>query len=88
VWSPSPLQRVFGSSANPCDGCPPLPFIDGRGGEKRKQNKSYSARSLGCPLEHRCPPGRIEEGSRYVVVEASAWPGRAVHSGTPGAFSE
>jgi hypothetical protein len=32
---PRSLRRVFGSSANPCDGCPPLPFIDVRGGTIR-----------------------------------------------------
>jgi hypothetical protein len=35
-----------------------------------------------------CPSGRIEEEPRYVVVEAAAWPGGAVHFGTPGASSE
>jgi hypothetical protein len=36
----------------------------------------------------RCPSGRIEEESCYVVVEAGAWPGGAVHFGTSGASSE
>jgi hypothetical protein len=88
VSSPSPLKQVFGSSANPCDGCPPLPFIDARGGEKGKRDKSYSARSLRCPLTRHYPPGRIEEERSCVVVEAAAWPDEAVHFGTPGAFSE
>jgi hypothetical protein len=33
VSDPGPLEWVFGSSANPCNGCPPLPFTDARGGE-------------------------------------------------------
>jgi hypothetical protein len=88
VFSSSPLERVFGSSANPCDGCPPLPFIDAREVQKGKQDKSYNTRSLGCPLMCHCPPGRIEEERRFLVVEAAAWPDGAVHSRTLGAFSE
>jgi hypothetical protein len=48
--------------------------------------KKYSARLLGCPIVCRYPSGRIEEESRYLVVGASAWPGVAVHLGTPGIF--
>jgi nitrate reductase NapE component len=32
--------------------------------------------------------GRIEEESRYVVVEVAVWPGVAVHFGMPGTSSE
>jgi hypothetical protein len=36
----------------------------------------------------RCPSGRIEGEPRYVVVEAAAWPGGAIHFGTPVSSSE
>jgi hypothetical protein len=74
---------------NPCDGCPPLPFIDARGrGKKGKQKKSYSAWPLRCPLECRCPSGHIEEELRHVIVEVAASPGGAIYFMTPGASSE
>jgi hypothetical protein len=79
---------VLDSSADPCDSCPPLPFIGARGEAKAERDKSYSARSLGCPFVRHCPPERIEVELRCVVVEAAAWPDGVVHSRTPGAPSE
>jgi hypothetical protein len=58
------------------------------GRAKREIKEELQCRPLGCPLARRCPSGRIEEESLYVVVEAAAWPGRAVHFGTLGASPE
>jgi hypothetical protein len=89
-WSGEGVQPKSISTSvqfvNPCDSCPPLPFIDERG-EGKKGNKGR-VQSLGCPLERHCPSGRIEEEPRYVVIEVAAWPGVAVHFRTPSASSE
>jgi hypothetical protein len=64
VLCQSPFERVFDPLANPCDGFPPLPFIDARGGAKREIKEMLQCRSLRCPLARRCPPGCIEEERR------------------------
>jgi hypothetical protein len=73
---------------NPCDGCPPLPFIDTRGRAKSEIKEKLQCRLLRCPPVRHCLSGRIEEVSRYVVVEAAAWPSGAVHFGASGASSK
>jgi hypothetical protein len=61
--------------SNPCDRCPPLPFIFSRGGSQGEIQKSYSAWQLVRPVMRHCPSGRIEAELRYLVGEAAAWPG-------------
>jgi hypothetical protein len=39
-------------------------------------------------MVRRCPSGRIDVESRYLVVGADAWPGVAVHPGMLGTSSE
>jgi hypothetical protein len=88
VSDPSPLEWVFGSLAsNPCNGCPPFPFIDARGGvtrgkkirvivsvaEMSRVSLSVRAHSSGVVL--------LGRGSRHVV-------GGVVHTGTLVAPSE
>jgi hypothetical protein len=74
--------------SNPCNGCPPLPFIDARGGAQGKENTSYSAWLLGCPFVRRCLSGRIEAEACGLVVGALAWLVMAVHLETLGVPSE
>jgi hypothetical protein len=71
-----------------CDGCPPLPFIDARGRGKKGNKRRVTV--LGCwdVLSWVAVRQGTLKGSRYVVVEAAAWPGVAIHFGTPGASSE
>jgi hypothetical protein len=61
--------------SNPCDCCPPLPFIVSRGGAQGEIQKSYSAWQLVRPIVRRCLLGRIEAEVRYLVGEAATWPG-------------
>jgi hypothetical protein len=68
---------------SPCDGWPPLHFIDEGGGAKREIKERLQCWLLGRPLVRRCPSGRIEEESHYVVVEAVVWPSETVHLGRP-----
>jgi hypothetical protein len=57
-------------------------------GHKGEVEKKYSAWSLGCPVVHRYPSGRIEVELCYLVVGAATWPGMAVHPGTLGTSFE
>jgi hypothetical protein len=86
---PGPLKwcSIFRRS-NPCNGCPPLPFIVTRGGAQGGSEKMYSARLLGCPVACRCRSERIKVESSYLVVGAATWPGVVVQPGTPGISSE
>jgi hypothetical protein len=59
--------------SNPCDCCPPLPFIVSRGGAQWEIQKSYNDWQLVCPVVRRCPSGRIGAELRYLVGEATAW---------------
>jgi hypothetical protein len=55
------LEVAFGlRKSNPCDRCPPLPFIVARGGAQGEVKKRYSAWLLVRPVIRRCPSGRIE----------------------------
>jgi hypothetical protein len=46
--------------SNPCDCCPPLPFIVSRGGAQGEIQKSYSALQLAHPVVRHCPSGRFK----------------------------
>jgi hypothetical protein len=86
---PKSLEVAFDlRRSNPCNRCPPLPFIVTRGGAQGGSKKRYSAWSLGRPVACRCPSRRIEAESRRLVVGAAAWPGVTVHPGTLGISSE
>jgi hypothetical protein len=61
--------------SNPCDRCPPLPFIVSRGGAQGEIQKSYSDWQLVRPVVRYCPSGRIGAELRYLVREAAAWLG-------------
>jgi hypothetical protein len=74
--------------SNPCNSCPPLPFIVTRGAAQGEVKKKYNAWLLGYPVVRRCPSGRIDVESRYLIVGFVAWPGVAVHPGTLGTSSE
>jgi hypothetical protein len=74
--------------SNPCDRCPPLPFIVTMGGAQGEVKKSYSAWQLARPVVRRCPSGCIEAKSRCLVGEAAAWPSWTVYSGTLGLLPE
>jgi hypothetical protein len=74
---------------SPCVGCPPLPFIDARGGVIKGNKVNVTVLAVGtssrvslsvrAPLARRCPSGRIEEEPHYVVVGVAVWLGGAVH---------
>jgi hypothetical protein len=53
--------------SNPCDRCPPLPFIVSRGGAQGKIQKSYSDWLLVRPVIRCCLSGRIGAELRYLV---------------------
>jgi hypothetical protein len=61
--------------SNPCDRCPPLPFIVSKGGTQGEIQKSYSDWQLVRPVVCHCPSGRIGTELRYLVGEAAAWLG-------------
>jgi hypothetical protein len=75
------VHRLF----NPCNDCPPLPFIAQGDGYKGKENKGYNVWSLKCLLVRSCLSGRIELKLCYFVVGAAAWLGGAIHTRTLGA---
>jgi hypothetical protein len=66
---------MIGCQSNPCDRCPPPPFIVSREGAQGEIQKSYNAWQLVRPVARRCSSGRIEVELRCLVVEAAVWPG-------------
>jgi hypothetical protein len=80
---------VFDSMmSNPCNCCPPLPFMVTRGGAQGEVKKSYSIWLLVRPVARRCPSGRVKAKLRCLVGRAAAWPGWTVHARTLGLLPE